>query len=282
LKQLSGLASVIGKNDDSVLFVQRAEVMTAVVNDKCWDGQWYVRGFGKEAIGTHKSDHAKIILNSQVWAVMSGAAAPERAVQCMDSVRKYLASDEGVKNIWPVFEKYDQTYGLISRYNKGRKENGIFAHTNAWAIIAETMIGRPGVAFEYYKNILSMKYNDKAEILKTEPYIFCQTICSDDSINKGEGANSWLTGTASWMYVAATQYILGIKPVLSGLCLDPRIPESWTGFKVKRMFRGCTFNIEVRRGSEKRITVDGALITGNVVPPQNTKQVDVVVEIKGG
>ena len=34
-----------------------------------------------------------------------------------------------------------------------------------------------------------------------------------------------LTGTASWNFVAISQYILGIKPEYDGLQVDPSIPK---------------------------------------------------------
>jgi cellobiose phosphorylase len=278
LRLLSQLAKKMSKTADEKLFNERADKMTAVINEKCWDGDWYVRGFGSEVIGTQKSEKAKIFLNSQVWSVISGAAPYERSLMCMDSVKKNLASPEGVKKLWPTFDKYDQTYGLISRYNMGRKENGIFAHANAWAIVAECVMNRPEIAFEYYKNILPLKGNDSAEILRTEPYVFCQAIVSNEGLNVGEGANSWLTGTASWMYVAATQYILGIKPTLDGLSIMPRVPSAWNDFTVKRLYRGCKYEIRVKRGV-KGIEVDGKPIIGNVVPVSTQKTCLVEVNI---
>ena len=278
LRLLVKMAEKTGKASDIKGFNERADKMTAVMNDKGWDGDWYVRGFGSEVIGTHKSDVAKIFLNSQVWSVISGAAPYERALLSMDSVNSMLASDEGVKKLWPSFDHYDQTYGLISRYNKGRKENGIFAHANSWAIVAECIMNRPDIAFKYYKNILPYKGNDYAEILKTEPYVFCQAICSNDAHNKGEGANSWLTGTASWMYVAATQYILGIKPTLDGLSIVPRIPTAWTGYKVKRHYRGCDYEINVKRGV-KGIEADGKPVVGSIIPVSKNKVCKVEVTI---
>ncbi len=278
LRLLSQLSKKMSKPADEKLFNERADKMTSVINDKCWDGYWYVRGFGSEVIGTQKSEKAKIFLNSQVWSVISGAAPYERSLMSMNSVREHLASPEGVKKLWPSFDKYDQTYGLISRYNTGRKENGIFAHANAWAIVAECVMNRPDIAFEYYKNILPLKGNDSAEILKTEPYVFCQAIVSNEGLNVGEGANSWLTGTASWMYVAATQYILGIKPTLDGLSIMPRVPSAWTDFTVKRTYRGCEYEIRVKRGV-KGIEVDGKPIIGTVVPVSTQKTCLVEVNI---
>jgi len=278
LKQMLELAERTGEKNDAIKYKKRIKRMTDIINTKCWDGNWYLRGFGSEVIGTQKSNRAKIFLNSQVWAIISGVATEDRAKQCMESVNKYLLCSEGIKLLWPCFDSYDQTYGLISRYNKGRKENGIFAHANAWAIVAETILNNPERAFDYYKRILPITRNQKAERLKTEPYVFCQTICSDDALNVGEGANSWLTGTASWMYVAATQYILGIKPVINGLMVKPCVPENWKEFKVFRKFRGCNYNIRFIRKGKFSITVDGETINGNIIPALEKKEVNVVVE----
>lgn len=276
LKLMAEMAEIYGKPNDAGEFLTRAAEMTRLINDQCWDGEWYLRGFGSEVIGSRQNDAAKIFLNSQVWAVISGVAGPDRALQCMDSVRKYLFCDEGVKKVWPPFAKYDQTYGLISRYNAGRKENGIFAHTNAWVVVAESILNRPEYAYEYYRTILPLRRNERAEVMKTEPYVFCQTLCSNDAQDKGEGANSWLTGTASWMYVAATQYLLGIKPVLEGLQINPLLPPDWDGFKVHRVFQGCAYDIRVNRGKEEYMKVDGEKVIGNVITPEKGKRQSVI------
>ncbi|MNI69058.1 N,N'-diacetylchitobiose phosphorylase [compost metagenome] len=85
------------------------------------------------------------------------------------------------------------------------------------------------------------------------------------------------------MYVAATQYILGVKPVLEGLSIDPCIPADWEGFAVKRRFRGCVYDITVTNASKvskgvQKITVNGEPIEGNVLPPYPGRQ-SVKVEV---
>ncbi|MNN91241.1 N,N'-diacetylchitobiose phosphorylase [compost metagenome] len=87
------------------------------------------------------------------------------------------------------------------------------------------------------------------------------------------------------MYVAATQYIMGIKADLEGLRIDPCIPSEWEGFTAKRRFRGCEYQITVTNTSRsckgvKEIRVDGRVIDGNVLPvyPAGTSvQVEVVL-----
>jgi cellobiose phosphorylase len=274
LKLMAKLARKMDKEDDAQDFIERADKMADIINKECWDGEWYLRGFGSEVIGTKESERAKLFLNTQSWALISGVANETRARKCMESVRKHLSSPEGLKLIWPPFDEYDQTYGLVSRYNIGRKENGIFAHANAWAVVAECILGRGDLAHEYYKNVLPLTRNDQADVLKTEPYVFCQTICSEDSINRGEGANSWLTGTASWMYVAVSEYLLGIKATLEGLKINPSIPKEWDGFTIRRKFRGDTYQIKVINSKENnsediKIVVDGKELPNQTIKPFN-------------
>ena len=114
--------------------------------------------------------------------------------------------------------------------------------------------------------------------------MYAQTIAGKDAPTHGEAKNSWLTGTASWNYVAITQYILGIKPTYGGLSVHPVIPGDWAGFEAKRVFRGVIYNIKVVRssaGSSVRISVDGQLIKDCIIPipPKGTFEVNVLVEL---
>jgi cellobiose phosphorylase len=81
--------------------------------------------------------------------------------------------------------------------------------------------------------------------------------------------NAWLTGTASWTYVAATQWILGIRPTYAGLRIAPAMPAEWSAFSAHREFRGVAYEIAVRRegpGNGVSLVVDDVPIAGDVVP----------------
>ena len=67
-------------------------------------------------------------------------------------------------------------------------------------------------------------------------------IAGRDAPTHGEAKNSWLTGTAAWNYVAITQSILGIRPGLDGLQVNPVIPATWPGFEATRVYRGVTYS----------------------------------------
>jgi len=80
----------------------------------------------------------------------------------------------------------------------------------------------------------------------------------------------WLSGTASWAHFTATNYLLGIRPEVGGLRIDPCIPKDWPGFNATRRFRGLTMHIEVKNPVGKnrgvtRIEIDGVALIGNML-----------------
>jgi cellobiose phosphorylase len=129
-------------------------------------------------------------------------------------------------------------------------------------MIACTMLGDGEKAFQYYRQILPIYRNEDTENFEMEPYVYCQNILGKEHPQFGIGRNSWLTGTASWNFVAISQYILGIRHDYDGLIVDPCIPSTWKRFTAKRVFRGATYQIEVLnpQGVNKGVTkiiVDG-------------------------
>ena len=67
------------------------------------------------------------------------------------------------------------------------------------------------------------------------------TVCIE-SDKFGLANVSWLTGTAAWMYIAVTQYMLGIRAKWDGLEIDPCLPKELLPAKVTRVFRGKKYN----------------------------------------
>jgi len=92
-----------------------------------------------------------------------------------------------------------------------------------------------------------------------EPYAYAQFITGKDHPYKfGRARNSWLTGTATWAFVALSQYILGVRPDYNGLIVDPQVPSTWSEYQVTRRFRGATYRIEVvGSGKITQVLVDG-------------------------
>jgi cellobiose phosphorylase len=255
-------------------FMAYYDDMRECVNKVAWDGEWYIRYFDVDGtpLGSHQNKEGKIFTNAQSWTVLSGFASQDRAKLALDSVYKYLNTRNGIKLSTPGYNGYDPNKGGVSTYPPSTKENGgIFLHANPWVMIAETMVGNGERAFEYYNQINPAAKNDKIEEFESEPYVYPQNILANEHPQFGLGRNSWLSGTASWCYQAATKYILGIRPTYYGLLIDPCIPGKWPGFQAVRQFRNSTYKIQVQNPDNvsKGVTsleVDSKKIIGNVVP----------------
>ena len=266
--------------------------LTARIAEHGWDGEWFVRGYvdsGKK-LGSVESEGSTIFLNAQSWAVLSSGAERKKLVQAMDAVHKHLATEHGAVLNAPSYVDHDAEVGAITTFPGGLKENGgIFCHANTWPVIAETMLGRGDQAYQLFRAFLPSAKNDTAEVYSMEPYAYAQFITGKDHPYKfGRARNSWLTGTATWAFVALTQHILGVRPGYNGLIVDPQVPSSWTEFSVTRQFRGATYNIKVQgSGPVRRVQVGGQPLAftaaqGVVLPlAERGTSVTVVVECGG-
>jgi cellobiose phosphorylase len=289
LPKLAELAELLNKKDDSEVFMKLWKEQQKLVNTLGWDGKWFRRATMDDGsyLGTAAMDEAKIFLNTQSWSVMSGMADKDKMITAMDSVKEILDTDLGIRKIWPSIVNFPTPEDPLSHYNKGTGENGaIFCHANTWAIIAECMLGNGDRAWKYYHQIIPKIAMETAGAwrYKAEPYVYASNFFGPENKNFGLANVSWLTGTASWMYVAATQYILGIRPEWKGLLIDPCLPSDWEHISVKRVFRGCTYNIAIHKSKGickgvKQILVDGKIIEGNVVPFENASD-EVVVKVQ--
>ena len=260
----SALCKMLGDHTEAIRAEKEIEKMKTAILSDGWDGNWFLRAyddFGKK-VGSNENEEGKIFIESQGFCVMSGLDK-DKSLLALDSVDKYLNTKYGLVLQNPAFTKYYIEYGEISTYPKGYKENaGIFCHNNAWIICAEAVMGRGEKAYEYYSKIAPAFCEEFSDIHRTEPYVYSQMVAGKDANRFGESKNSWLTGTAAWNFVAATQFILGIAPDFDGLKINPCIPKEWDGFTATRKLGNAVYNIKVENNSHvscgvKEILVDG-------------------------
>ena len=282
------LARRTGRVGEARVWEAKARRLRRTVNTVAWDGRWFIRAFDdrRRPIGSRRCREGKIHLNAQSWAVLSGIADGDRGRQCMDAVRKHLDTPHGIRLTAPPYRAYDSAVGAVGTFAPGLKENGgIFCHANPWAVIAEALLKRADQAFAYYKQIAPTTRNKIADIHQAEGYVYAQFIAASPHRDEGRARNSWLTGSATWNYVAITQYLLGVRPTHDGLLVDPCLPSPWSGFRMRRVFRGATYDITVRRDSRQQgeavsVRVDGAAHRSQILPvftDRGMHRVDVVM-----
>ena len=267
---MAEIAAHIGLQDEARTYREQAINMKNVTELHGWDGEWFLRAYDDagDKVGSAECEEGKIFIEPQGYCVLAGIGLDNGMAQkALNSVDKYLATKHGIVLLYPAYTRYYLHLGEISSYPQGYKENGsIFCHSNPWVMIAETRLGNAERAFAYYLAINPSKREEISEVHRCEPYIYAQTIAGKEAYSHGEAKNSWLTGTASWNYVAITQWILGIRPTFAGLEISPVIPAGWQGFQARRKVRGVVYAIEVERGGQPGVWVNQQKVAGNLVP----------------
>ncbi|NBD36855.1 MAG: N,N'-diacetylchitobiose phosphorylase, partial [Chloroflexi bacterium] len=224
LKTLAEIAEQIDRPVDKAWAEAQMEPLLENIQAATWDGDWFIWAIAEDGAvyGAQEFEEGQVYLNTQVWAVISGAATEEQAQRCMQTVNERLATDYGLMLCAPPFVKTSVEVMRSVVFNPGIKENaGIFNHTQGWGIMAECMLGHGDRAYDYLRAAMPAAYNTRAEIRQSEPYVQGQTTYSRFSPREGNTRTSWLTGAAAWFYFSVTHYVLGIRPELNGLRVDP-------------------------------------------------------------
>jgi cellobiose phosphorylase len=254
---------------------QAVNEMLETINTAGWDGQWFLRAYDRfcKKLGSNECEEGKIFIEPQAFMGMAKVGLNDgKLKKALDSLHKHLYSKHGVVIQQPAYSEYNYFHGEITSYPPGVKENaGVFCHPNGWIVVAEGNLGRGDMAMKYYRTICPAARESISELHRCEPYVYCQMIAGPDSRRHGEGKNSWLTGTASANFLGISQYILGVKPDYDGLRIDPCIPANWKSFKIHRVYRDATYEIEIENPQRvctgvRQMVVDGKTVDGNLLP----------------
>lgn len=286
LEVMTETAEFIGMKEDAGHFRKEMEKIAAVCNDTLWDGKWFLRGFTKSGrkIGTKDNAEGRVHLESNAWAVLSGAADEDKALITLETIHDELATPYGIMLNAPSYTMPDDDIGFVTRVYPGLKENGsIFSHPNPWVWSAECLMGHGDRAMEYYHSLCPYYQNDRIEVRSAEPYSYCQFISGRDHSTYGRAHHPFMTGSGGWAYYAVTHYILGIRPGYEELVVDPCIPADWEGFTVGRTFREAKYMITVKNPEHRQKGVTRMLLDGDevqripVMPAGETHNVEVIM-----
>ncbi|MBR3239703.1 MAG: glycosyl transferase [Oscillospiraceae bacterium] len=279
----------LGLTDEAAEAEEAVSAMEEAALTAGWDGAWFRRAYDAfgNVVGGKDCEEGQIFIEPQGMCVMAGIGKESgQAAKALESVKERLDTKYGIVLLQPAYTRYHLELGEISSYPPGYKENaGIFCHNNPWIVCAEAELGHGDRAFEVYRRTAPAYIEDISEIHRTEPYVYSQMIAGRDAPSFGEGKNSWLTGTAAWTFLSISQAILGVKPTLDGLEIDPCVPASVKSYRVRRFYRGAWYEIRVENPAGvqhgvRELWVDGERLDGRLLPlraPGETAQVRVVL-----
>ncbi len=248
------------------------ETYRSAIEEYAWDGEWYRRATRDDGtwIGSAENRFGRIFLNAQTWAILSGAARPERAKAAWAAVREHLFCDGvGALLLAPAWSEPDETVGYITRYAPGLRENGgVYTHAATWAIAAAAAM-KDGDAVERLLAWINPALRDP-ETYWAEPYVLPGNVDGPESPYCGRAGWTWYTGSAAWLQRVLAERVLGVRPTWEGLLFDPCLPPSWPRAAMRRPYRGATLNIEIERHvglepGEVIVEVDGTALPGGIL-----------------
>jgi cyclic beta-1,2-glucan synthetase len=245
LNRFAALADVRQDAPRATAWRKHANSLKEALEEHAWDGDWYRRAWFDDGtvLGSASSEECRIDSIAQSWAVISGAAKPQRASQAMAAVdRELINEDAGLALLFtPPFDHSAHDPGYIMGYPPGIRENGgQYTHAATWSVIAFCALGQGERAASLFSQLNPINHaRTRADLrrYKVEPYVVAADIYAAPT-HVGHGGWTWYTGSAGWMHRAGLESILGLRFEGSVAHLDPCIPNDWLGFE-----------IDLRRGS---------------------------------
>jgi len=246
--------------------------LKAALEREGWDGEWYRRAYFDDGtpLGSATDTECRIDSIAQSWGVISGAAEPGRGARAMAAVDHHLVRrPEGlVLLLTPPFDRTVRDPGYIKGYAPGVRENGgQYTHAAAWTILAFAALGDGDKAAELFRmlNPINRTVSQTAlQRYKVEPYVVAGDVYSEPP-HVGRGGWTWYTGSAGWLYRAATEWILGFRVRGTVFSIDPCIPRTWPSYSIRFRYHSAAYTIRVENPSGvtrgiARIQLDGQLL----------------------
>jgi cyclic beta-1,2-glucan synthetase len=277
-RRFAGLAQGRGDSTRAADLRKRADALAAACETNAWDGAWYRRAYFDDGtpLGSAQDAACRIDSLSQTWAVLCGAADPERSRQAMEAVDAQLVDRQArlILLFTPPFDAEPIDPGYIKGYLPGIRENGgQYTHAAVWVVQAFAALRRGRLASELLTILNPIRHAADplaVETYKVEPYVVAGDVYSRPP-HAGRGGWTWYTGSASWLYRTILEAILGLHRHGDRLTIDPSIPPEWRGYEITYRFRSATYRIAVEnpKGLEAGSTtvwVDGHAQSEPVIP----------------
>jgi cellobiose phosphorylase len=289
LRYLEELAEFRGDDERVAECRRRYDEMKELINKYAWAGDRYVYAYNDkgEPIGSPVNEEGACQLNALTWAVLAGIADKEQQGKVLEHIDTTLDTPYGPALFSPPYTEYNPDIGRITAFAPGTKENAaVFIHGGAFKIMMDYKLGRAEEAYKTIRQLLPNAPEKDIATYKTEPYVFPEYVIGPGNPRYGEGAFTWLTGSADWFFIAVTEHLLGVRPTFEGLIIDPCIPSHWKKMRMQRRFRGTRYDIRisnpdgVNRGV-REIRVDDVPLEGDVLPTFKDRRAHLVEVVMG-
>lgn len=259
LSAFAGLCRNQGDDEQACRLLLWAQRLRLNLETHGWDGAWYLRAYDDEGLplGSAQNRECQIDSIAQSWAVLSGAAAPERTAQAMRAVldRLVLRDERLVLLLAPPFDASPHDPGYIMGYPPGVRENGgQYTHAAVWVAWALAQQGRGDQAEEIFHFLNPIHRTDTRQRVaryQVEPFVVAADVYGA-SPHSGRGGWTWYTGSAAWMYRLGLEAILGVRRQGTKLRIQPCIPSAWSHYEL--IYRDGDTSYQIRVENPERVS----------------------------
>ena len=264
--------------------VSQARQLQQNIEQHAWDGAWYRRAWfdNGEPLGSSTNQECQIDSLPQSWSVISGAGDLSRSRQAMQSVDQRLVRREAglIQLFDPPFDKSALDPGYIKGYIPGVRENGgQYTHGAIWTAMAFALMGENDHAWELFSLLNPIHHGGTPEQIatyKVEPYVVAADVYAV-APHTGRGGWTWYTGSAGWMYRLLIETLLGVNLEGDQLRLTPRMPKSWSSYKIHYRYRQTVYHITITRldadtEEANQLLLDGKELAAKTVPLVDDRQ----------
>lgn len=277
---LDELCTKLGRQNSK--YREMYDTLKTDINNNAWDGEWYICAFNDigEKIGSKGSKGAKVFLNVQSWALISGIADTAKSASILKAIDENLKTEYGYILNSPAYTMLDENIGRLSAIEPGTLENGTsYTHGNAFLVYGMLLSGKGNEAYQILKSINPQ--NPALADLPIVPYVYANCYYGP-SYKKcpGKMEHSWVTGSVNWLTESIIDFMLGVRRTYDGLKINPVLPDELSEVVVKRKYRNCNYHISIHNNGKylKKITVDGITHDMNTALPYKAGQ-QIIVDV---
>ena len=202
----------------------KAEWLMHEIREKEWvtdsKGNGWFNGYydnhGRRVEGEMEQG-VRMMLTSQVFAIMAGTAEEEQIKQIVKSADRYLYRKEaGGYRLNTDFGEVKMDMGRMFGFAYGEKENGaVFSHM---AVMYANALYQRGYAREGYR-VLQALYEQSVHFETSRIYPGIPEYFN----SRGRGMYHYLTGAASWYMLTVITEVFGVKGKTGDLVLEPKL-----------------------------------------------------------